>query len=123
MSADARGFPKEVSRAEFYFDRGCQLGSGVGCNNAGLYASKPLLETGHFPNLGKTIAYYEKACDLREPIGCSNLASLYEAGRVTGGADRAKAQYYYDRSCRLGHELSCVERDRLARDVHIYIHR
>jgi TPR repeat protein len=122
MYADGRGFPKDAKTAEAYFDRGCQLGSGFGCNNAGVSALKNhTWEIWNFSSRGKAIGYYQKACDLGEPLGCSNLASLYEGSDEP--ADRAKAQAYYDRSCRLGRELSCVERDRLAKDVHIYIHK
>ena len=117
-----RGFPRDFKEAEAYFDRGCQLGSGYGCTNAGVSTLKHhTWEIWNFARRGKAIGYYQKACDLGEPIGCSNLASLYEGSDEA--ADRAKAQAYYDRSCRLGRELSCAERDRLAKDVHVYIHR
>jgi len=127
MSAEGRGFPNDVARAEAYFQRGCQLRSGAGCTNAGLYASLPITQTGHFPNLRTALAYYQKACDLDYALGCSNLASLYENGRAVGRPDLVQAREYYDKSCRLGRELSCPERDRLnrafvPRGFHIYIH-
>src|SRR5262249_6728326 len=122
MSEDGRGFPKNVREAESYFERGCQLGSGVGCTNAGASALKyHVWEIWNFSRRAQAIGYSKKACERGEPIGCSTLASVYEGSDEA--ADRAKAQAYYDRSCRLGRELSCAERDRLAKDVHVYIHR
>jgi TPR repeat protein len=128
MIVDGRGVPRDVARAKSYFDRGCQIGSGVSCTDAGLWASKPLLQTGQFPNMRAAFDYYEKACELSEPIGCNNLAAFYEEGWGGVVADSFKAQHYYDRACRLGRELSCADRNRVAKaneakDVHVYIHR
>jgi carboxyl-terminal processing protease len=122
MTQDGRGSPKNVNQAEAYFDRGCELGSGVACTNAGVSAlTQHTWEIWDFSHRGKATAYYQKACDLGEPTGCTNLAAYYEDSDAP--ADRAKAEAYYDRACRLGRELACTERDRLAKDVHIYIHR
>jgi C-terminal peptidase prc len=122
MTQDGRGSPKNVNQAEAYFDRGCQLGSGVACTNAGVSAlTQHTWEIWDFSHRGKATAYYQKACDLGEPTGCTNLAAYYEDSDAP--ADRAKAEAYYDRACRLGRELACTERDRLEKDVHIYIHR
>jgi uncharacterized protein len=126
MIVDGRGAPRDIARAESYFDRGCQAGSGIACTDAGIWASKPLLQTGIFPNLRKAFEYYQQACDLQDAIGCGNLGGFYEAGFGVAG-DTFRAQFFFERSCRLGRAEACADRDRMAKansskDVNVYIH-
>jgi TPR repeat protein len=127
MMVDGRGVGRDVPRAKYYFDRGCQLGSGIACTDAGYWASRPLLQTGMFPNYRAALADYEKACELSEANGCNNLGGFYEQGLGGAAVDYFRAQHYYERACSLGRSESCADRDRMAkvnseRDVHVYIH-
>jgi TPR repeat protein len=126
MIVDGRGVPRDIGRAESYFDRGCQMSSGLACTDAGIWTSKPFLQTGRLPNLRTALEYYEKACELKDAIGCNNLGGFYEGGYGTA-ADTFRAQLYFERACKLGREESCANRDRVAKqnsakDVNVYIH-
>jgi hypothetical protein len=127
MIVESRGVARDMGRAKYYFERGCQLGSGIACTDAGYWASRPLLQTGMFPNYRAALADYEKACELSEANGCNNLGGFYEQGLGGAAVDFFRAQHYYERACSLGRSESCADRDRMAkvnseRDVHVYIH-
>ena len=91
---------KDDDLALSYYKKGCKLGSGEACNEAGVVLAKK-------KNLKKAVHYYKKACNLNESWGCDNLAGYYKNGK--GGLDKnlSIALKYYKKGCDLKNGNSC----------------
>lgn len=80
------------------FKRGCKLGSGPSCTNAGFVQRENL---GH----EELISFYRQGCELNDSQGCANLGSaLMRIGDATRVPDALLA---YERGCKGGIALAC----------------
>ena len=92
------GAKDEIKALDFY-EKACDLGNGLGCNNAGvLYVSKQ--------QYAKARKLYEKGCGLDNGTACLNLGGRYYNGQ---GArqDFAKAKELAGKACDLGVQEGC----------------
>jgi TPR repeat protein len=96
VSAD----PRRALRA---FERGCELGERVSCNELG-----DALEYGDGAprDLERAAALFERSCRLGAPIGCANLGYLAEHGEGVA-RDPARARALYGASCAAGETYGC----------------
>ena len=102
-----------ATEAAAAFDQACELGLGIGCNNAAVLSSGGQQFTRTSTTLASALARGDPAplrgaCDNGDGEGCFLLAAAYQAGRGVG-LDVATARELYSRSCDLGWALSCGE--------------
>ncbi len=103
MCAKGEGLPKDDKKALGFYMSACDLGSALGCNQAGMR-----LEDG----IGATkddvaaVSLYQKACDGGRSEGCTNLARMYANGWGVS-KDDPKAADLFQRACNLGDASGC----------------
>jgi len=99
------GVTKDEARAAKYYERGCNLGDSMSCNNLGVDYEHGVGVPSNGP---RAAALYQKACDAKNVNGCRNLAFLYESD---GGAgvprDMKKTLAMFTRGCDLEDGTSC----------------
>lgn len=72
------GLSKDGSRAVALYQKACDAGEALGCNNLGkIYAQG----RGVAQDESRAVALYEGACDAGAAPGCNNLREMYEQGR------------------------------------------
>jgi TPR repeat protein len=105
------GFPRDRARAARAYERGCDLGGGLACNNLGdalAYAD------GVDRDLVRSAAMFERACRLGEAMGCANLGYMFEHGEGVS-RDRPRARELYRDACASGDVYGCIHAEMLAR--------
>ncbi len=103
-------FPHDVARAAVEYQRGCDLGTGLACNNLG-----DAYEYGQSVSrdLARAAALYDRACHDGRPIGCANFAHLLEHGEGTP-QDLPRARGLYRDACAAGDVYGCLHVQLLA---------
>ena len=105
------GFPRDRSLAARAYERGCELGAALACNNLGdalAYAD------GVERDVVRSVAMFDRACRTGEAMGCANLGYMFEHGEgVT--RDRGRARELYRDACARGDVYGCLHAEMLAR--------
>ena len=105
------GFPRDRAQAAQSYERGCDLGAGLACNNLGdalAYAD------GIARDLPRSAAMFDRACHLGEAMGCANLGYMYEHGEGVL-RDRERARELYHGACASGDVYGCLHAEMLVR--------
>lgn len=103
---------QHYAKAMLLYDKGCQLGSAVGCHNYGLeyLNGKPVVEKDY--KIAKD--YMERSCQMDNKYGCSELGYLYEKGySVEQNYNLAKK--YYTMGCKSNDSYACSSLDILSK--------
>ncbi len=113
MLATGRVDAPNATEAAAAFDQACELGLGIGCNNAAVLSGGGQQFTRTSTTLASALARGDpaplrEACDNDDGEGCFLLAAAYQAGRGVE-LDVATARELHSRSCDLGWALSCGE--------------
>jgi TPR repeat protein len=110
LYAGRESFARDLARSATFYERGCDLGNGLACNNLG-----DALEYGlSVPrDLSRAASLYERACHAGRPIGCSNLGHLLEHGEGVA-QDVARARSLYRDACTAGDTYGCLHVQLLA---------
>lgn len=90
------------------YEKGCRLGSSVGCNNLAIHQE---WGQGGPADFAAANANYDKACERRMADACAALSRMHSAGKGTV-ASPSLAAAYRQRACELGHEKSCKAQGR-----------
>jgi TPR repeat protein len=105
------GFPRDRALAAQSYQRGCDLGAGLACNNLGdalAYAD------GVERDVVRSAAMFDRACRLGEAMGCANLGYMFEHGEgVT--RDRERARELYRDACARGDVYGCLHAEMFVR--------
>jgi len=97
-------FPSDLARSGVEYQRGCDLGNPLACNNLGDACE---YGSGVPRDLSRAAALYERACRMGNAIGCANLGHLIENGE--GAArDVAHARLLYRDACAAGEIYGCL---------------
>ncbi len=131
QAAQGRRESSANASKEALYQRGCDLGSALSCNDLGVSLererarSRPLLERAcslglqrgcvnlagllmeDEAELPRAVSLLDHACALRDPLACSGIADAAYAGHGTT-RDLTRAAKNYDRACELGHFTACV---------------
>ena len=110
LYAGRESFARDLARSAAFYERGCDLGNGLACNNLG-----DALEYGlSVPrDLSRAASLYERACHAGRPIGCANLGHLLEHGEGVA-QDVARARTLYRDACTAGDTYGCLHAQLLA---------
>jgi TPR repeat protein len=98
------GVAKDYRVALALYARGCDLGDGAGCRQAGRLLLRGL---GAQRDAALAAAYEEKACDAGTAAGCNDLGALHDEGRGVA-RDPARAFELFRLACASGYELGCA---------------
>jgi len=71
------GFPHDPRRGAAWYQRGCDLGERVSCNNL---ANDHYYGDGVAQDFAAAARLYERACREGEPVGCANVGFISEYG-------------------------------------------
>ncbi|HET9954997.1 MAG TPA: tetratricopeptide repeat protein, partial [Polyangiaceae bacterium] len=94
-----------LQAARVSFDRACNAGNPIGCNNLGVVYENTRSEFGEDLD-AKAAKLFRKACDGSSGDGCSNLGVMYENGwGIPQSLTRAREMYL--RACDSGNALGC----------------
>ncbi|MEZ4339778.1 MAG: tetratricopeptide repeat protein [Sandaracinaceae bacterium] len=99
-----QGIPRHPGRAHDLFQRACQRGDLLGCNNLG-----SLLETGQGVrrDVHGAVRHYQTACEGGEARACFNLGRAHERGLLGGQPNPEAASGLYRRACEMGYQAAC----------------
>lgn len=86
------------------FQRACDRGSALGCNNLGTFV---LSGRGGPVDAAKAARLFERACRLRDPSACYNLGVVYEEGHGVA-RDPLLGAELLQQSCMLGMAHACT---------------
>jgi hypothetical protein len=103
MYVSGVGVTKDLKKAVELYLRACDLGSSVGCDQAGMRLEDGL---GATKDEAKAVSLYQKACDLAKPDACTNLARMLANGWGVA-KDDGKAVDALTRACNLGDPGGC----------------
>lgn len=123
---DAKGGPRDLTRAAELFQIACKEGIDRACVDLGalLYSDEPEREE----DAVRAVVFFDQGCskvDLTHlpaegahelADACERLGHAYEAGVgvIPPQKDPAKAEKYYDLACRAKHAAGCVSQGNLA---------
>lgn len=93
----------DAPRALVWYERGCRLGDGVGCNNL---ANLLLAGRGTEPNEAQAVRYIQRSCELDYAPGCFRAAVITQRGLLLA-RDDAQVERLLDKGCALGDAASC----------------
>jgi TPR repeat protein len=86
-----------------FYERGCQLGDGVGCNNLANHYIEGL---GTKIDKNKAVTLLQKSCDLNYPMACYRLAVITMRGVLLKNNPQKVAELMI-KGCSLGDSISC----------------
>jgi hypothetical protein len=96
---DGLGIDKDPKQAMLWFQKSCELGSAVGCDNTGvLFASEK--------KYAEATPYFEKSCDMGQASGCNNAGVILFQG-FAGKQDDDAALALFEKGCKGGDENAC----------------
>jgi TPR repeat protein len=100
MYEKGEGGPLEWTRANEFYDQGCELGDGRGCNNLGNdYANGDGVPRDRV----RANALYERGCALGNAGGCVNLGESHRKG-VGAAKNLERAVELFGKACEMGTE-------------------
>jgi TPR repeat protein len=105
------GFPRDRARAARSYERGCDLGAALACNNLG---DALAYGDGVERDIVRSAAMFNRACRLGEAMGCANLGYMFEHGEGVV-RDRGRAGELYRNACASGDVYGCLHAEMLAR--------
>jgi len=142
------GVPKNMKKALYYVEKGCELNHGSSCSKSGNFYAHGYAG---IVNKQKAASFYMKGCDLNFGLACNNIGSAYMNGKgvvknlalsetylekslqlnYTGAynnlgflyemkGDDVKAEKYYINGCDLKHALACSNLAYLYKDKKQY---
>lgn len=101
---------REPARGYELLIKGCGLGAGGACNEAGYQRT---LNRAVRRDVAEALSLFEKGCAAKNATACYNAGALVEGEPKLGGADRAFSSL--QRACELDHADACGAGARLAR--------
>jgi uncharacterized protein len=104
------GFPRDRVRAALAYQRGCDFGAAIACNNLG---DALAYGEGVARDVIRSARMFDKACRLGEAMGCANSAYMLEHGEGVV-RDRGRARDLYRESCVSGEVYGCLHAEMLA---------
>jgi TPR repeat protein len=105
-----QGFPRDRARAALAYERGCDFGAAIACNNLGDALAHG---DGVARDVVRSASMYDKACRLGEPMGCANFGYMIEHGEGVI-RDRARARQLDRDACVSGEVYGCFHAEMLA---------
>jgi len=92
------GVPKDIQKALYFVEKGCQLNHGQSCSRAGNF-----YDHGYAGVVDKEKAafYYMKGCELNDGLACNNIGLAYADGEGVV-KNLALAETYLQKALRLG---------------------
>jgi uncharacterized protein len=97
------GVTVDKEKAAKYYEKGCNVGESVACNNLGAMFARG---DGVSKDVFKAVELYKKSCDDLYQMGCFNLGAMYLNG--TGVRyDKNKAIGLFGKACDLKYEKGC----------------
>jgi len=103
-------YPHDLARSAIEYQRGCDLGNGLACNNLGDACE---YGSGVSRDLPRAASLYERACRTGHLLGCANLGHLVEHGEGTP-RDMPRARALYHDACAGGDVYGCLHMALLA---------
>jgi TPR repeat protein len=102
------GVVKDLAKAFLAFSKACELGSGTGCSDLGLFYDG----TGHYVRVDerKAAGFQVRACDLASGQGCFLLGQMYSHPHDRGyglPVDPSLARAALKKSCALKYADGC----------------
>ena len=92
--------------------RGCELGGGAACFDAGVMLGEGI---GVAKDPAKAAVLYDKACTIGHPDACMNLGVQYQNG-IGVAKDEPKAVTLFAKGCEAGTAMSCSNLGIVTRD-------
>jgi len=92
------GVPKNMKKAFYYVEKGCELNHGSSCSRAGNFYAHGYAG---IVNKQKAAAYYMKGCELNYGTACNNIGSAYMDGEGVV-KNLALSETYLQKALQLG---------------------
>jgi len=93
------GVPKNMKKALYYIEKGCELNHGASCSRVGNFYEYGMAGV---INKQKAATYYMKGCELNYGTACNNIGTAYMDGEGVV-KNLALSETYLQKALKLGH--------------------